>query len=113
MADNTLYQGVRNAAAPPDKMKTGALRACLTCKLLKTMEQFRQDGCDNCGELSGYDTQSYTTPTFKGTIAMMKPTQSWVARWQKQETLKAGLYAVQVFGTTAVQNEAMLDDDDI
>ena len=44
---------------------------------------------------------------------MMKPTQSWVARWQKQETLKAGLYAVQVFGTTAVQNEAMLDDDDI
>ena len=66
MADNTLYQGVRNAAAPPDKMKTGALRACLTCKLLKTMEQFRQDGCDNCGELSGYDTQSYTTPTFKG-----------------------------------------------
>ena len=62
---------------------------------------------------------------------MMKPQQSWVARWQKQgeqrevqcectcvnflrssprllitslaEKLKAGLYAIQVFGTTAME----------
>jgi hypothetical protein len=66
MADSQTYAGVRNAAAPPDKLKAGSLRACLRCKLLKTIEQFRQDGCDNCGELSGWDTQSYTTPTFKG-----------------------------------------------
>lgn len=32
-------------------------------------------------------------------IAMMKPTQSWVARWQKQEALKTGMYAIQVTGT--------------
>lgn len=63
---DALYTGVRNAAAPPDKMKSGSLRACLRCKLIKTLEQFRQEGCDNCGELSGWDTQSYTTPTFKG-----------------------------------------------
>ena len=24
------------------------LRACLSCSLIKTMEQFESDGCDNC-----------------------------------------------------------------
>ena len=24
------------------------LRACLSCSLIKTMEQFETDGCDNC-----------------------------------------------------------------
>lgn len=56
----------RNAAMVPDKLKASTLRACLRCKLLKSIEQFRQDGCDNCGDLAGWDAQSYTTPSFKG-----------------------------------------------
>lgn len=32
-------------------------------------------------------------------IAMMNPKRSWVARWQKQEKYKSGMYAIQVTGT--------------
>lgn len=55
----------RNGAPPPDKLKQ--LRACLTCKLIKTSEQWRENGCENCADrYNGIDSISYTTPTFKG-----------------------------------------------
>jgi transcription elongation factor SPT4 len=89
---------LRNGAVFPDKLRQ--LRACLSCKLIKTSEQWRAEGCENCSDkFHGIDSFSYTTPTFQGTIVMMKPGKSWVARWQKQENFKAGMYAIQVTGT--------------
>ncbi len=38
------------------------LRACLTCRLIKTMRQWDQ-GCPNCG---WDNTMTNTTPVFKG-----------------------------------------------
>ena len=37
-------------------------------------------------------------------IAMMNPKRSWVARWQKQEKYKAGMYAIQVTGTPPAED---------
>ena len=55
----------RNGAPIPDKLKL--LRACLSCKLIKTTEQWRENGCENCQEkYHGIDSINYTTPTFKG-----------------------------------------------
>ena len=34
---------------------------------------------------------------------MMKPSESWVARWQRQETRMAGLYAMAVTGTLTTE----------
>jgi len=95
-------------ATAPDRLRH--LRACLHCKLIKTYEQFREEGCDNCGGAMD-EVHSFTTPLFKGTIAMMNPRQSWVARWQKQEKLRPGLYAIQVTGSEP-QVERRLDDED-
>jgi transcription elongation factor SPT4 len=125
---------LRNGAVFPDKLKQ--LRACLSCRLIKTTEQWRAEGCENCGDkYHGIDAFSYTTPTFKGseaqttqvaeyapstavkrslclfcldavcysTIVMMRPGKSWVARWQKQEAFKAGMYAIQVTGTAPAE----------
>lgn len=56
-----------NNAPIPDKLKQ--LRACLSCKLIKTTEQWREGGCENCvaeDKFNGIDSMTYTTPTFKG-----------------------------------------------
>lgn len=80
--------------------RTRGLRACLRCKLLKTAELW-ESGCENCGESGDY--HSYTTPTFKGMIAMMQPQLSWVFRYQNSQiggrAQVQGLYAVTVTGT--------------
>ena len=80
----------------PDSLKK--LRACLTCKLIKSERQFSEGGCENCDtsiELSG-DLQNYTTSNFAGMICMMDPEHSWVARWQKLISLYPGVYAIDV-----------------
>ena len=44
------------------------LRACLFCKLVKTIEQWEERGCENCGQkVEVYeDVKDYTTPKFVG-----------------------------------------------
>ena len=39
------YQNQMADSIPKDLR---GLRACLSCSLIKTMEQFENDGCDNC-----------------------------------------------------------------
>ena len=39
------YQNQMADSIPKDLR---GLRACLSCSLIKTMEQFESDGCDNC-----------------------------------------------------------------
>jgi len=75
-----------------------SLRACLKCKLIKSYTDFEKEGCDNCKDLEDVAVNQYTTPTFHGMIAMMQPSESWVARWQRQDGKVRGLYAILVVG---------------
>ncbi|KAK4695317.1 transcription elongation factor SPT4, partial [Phenoliferia sp. Uapishka_3] len=40
-----------------------------------------------------------TTGQFDGTIALISPTKSWVAKWQRNDKHLPGVYAVRVSGT--------------
>ncbi|OQV23581.1 putative Transcription elongation factor SPT4 [Hypsibius exemplaris] len=80
------------------------LRACLLCSLVKSYDQFLEDGCDNCDEVLPMRGQreavlDYTSANFDGFIAMMSPPQSWVAKWQRIDKFTPGMYAVSVSGT--------------
>lgn len=83
-----------------DKKK---LRACLLCSLVKTSDQFRQFGCDNCQllqiQLSSSRLADCTSLHFEGLVALLEPTQSWVGKWQRTGNFVRGLYAVRVTGT--------------
>ncbi|KAG6409245.1 hypothetical protein SASPL_132279 [Salvia splendens] len=61
------------------------LRACLRCRLVKTYDQFRESGCENCPFFQMEDDHERvvdcTTPNFTGLISVMDPTKSWAARW--------------------------------
>ncbi|XP_069470943.1 transcription elongation factor SPT4 [Ambystoma mexicanum] len=79
------------------------LRACLLCSLVKTIDQFEYDGCDNCNtyiQMKGNRELVYecTSSSFDGVVAMMTFEDSWVARWQRISTFKPGVYAVSVTG---------------
>jgi len=79
------------------------LRACLLCSLIKTHEQFETYGCDNCEHLLNMaddngKVHQYTSASFEGMIAMMQPTESWVARWKRLTKFKPGIYALAVHG---------------
>ncbi|XP_037125426.1 transcription elongation factor SPT4 [Syngnathus acus] len=79
------------------------LRACLLCSLVKTIDQFEYDGCDNCEsflQMKGNREMVYecTSSSFDGVIAQMSPEDSWVAKWQRICTFKPGVYAVSVTG---------------
>lgn len=94
------------------------LRACILCGLVKTYDQFMNDGCDNCERKLGLAGASdrildCTTTNFTGypkkkicpllisyllcrLAGVVRPKKSWVARWQRLVERKPGLYAVKV-----------------
>ncbi|KAF7987374.1 hypothetical protein HCN44_003136 [Aphidius gifuensis] len=79
------------------------LRACLNCSLIKTVDQFEIDGCDNCDGFlhmknNRENVTECTSSNFDGMIAVMSPEDSWVAKWQRISTLKKGIYAISVSG---------------
>jgi len=39
-----------------------------------------------------------TSSNFDGMVAMMRPTDSWVARWQRIDKFAKGIYAIRVYG---------------
>ncbi len=87
----------------PTESSRKSWRACLLCGLLKTKEQFRKDGCDNCEEIlalkgSQKRVADCTSAQFDGIIGMMNPGASWVARWQRCDKFVKGLYAIRVTG---------------
>jgi len=78
------------------------LRACLSCTLIKTAAQFEDDGCDNCPFLdlkgSHNNVLDCTTAIFDGSIGVIDPAKSWVAKWQHLQNVRPGVYAIQVTG---------------
>lgn len=55
-------------ASVPDNLRQ--LRACMSCSLIKTFEQFIKEGCDNCPHLSmkgdKAQVEENTTTSFDG-----------------------------------------------
>ncbi|XP_050310539.1 transcription elongation factor SPT4-like [Anthonomus grandis grandis] len=80
------------------------LRACLLCSMIKSIDQFEQDGCDNCEEFLKMKNNrdvvyDCTSQNFDGMVAMMAPEDSWVAKWQRITKMCKGMYALSVSGT--------------
>ncbi|PWN53274.1 putative SPT4-transcription elongation protein [Violaceomyces palustris] len=79
------------------------LRACLRCQFVQSPKDFHLKGCPNCEpvlEMQGSQDRvaECTTANFDGVIAMLRPEDSWVAKWQRIEKRLPGLYAVKVVG---------------
>jgi len=79
------------------------LRACLLCSMIKSVEQFETDGCDNCEKylfMKGDSDKVFecTSANFDGLIAATQPEESWVCKWQKIDRKSKGIYAVSVSG---------------
>ncbi|KAJ8761942.1 hypothetical protein K2173_006544 [Erythroxylum novogranatense] len=56
-------------------------RACLRCRLVKTYDQFRESGCENCPLFKMDEDHERvadcTTPNWEQIISVMDPTRSW------------------------------------
>lgn len=79
------------------------IRACKRCGLLKTLDQFLNEGCENCPFLEmGDDPErcnSCTSAFFEGQVAVMDPRESWAAKWLRVDAFLPGVYAISVTGT--------------
>uniref|UniRef100_A0A7S2D8A4 Spt4/RpoE2 zinc finger domain-containing protein n=1 Tax=Haptolina brevifila TaxID=156173 RepID=A0A7S2D8A4_9EUKA len=94
------------------------LRACLVTGLVKTEEQWYKDGNDNldCLNMKGDRdmVSECTSNNFDGLVAMMKPSESWVARWQGISVrFVPGCYALRVKGTLSNQHVITLENNGI
>ena len=94
------------------------LRACMVTGLVKTEEQWVREGNDNvaCLNMTGDRDMvlQCTSSNFDGLMAVMKPTESWAARWQGiKTTMVPGCYALRVKGTLPSEHIVTLEDNGI
>eukprot|EP01017_Pseudomicrothorax_dubius_P045092 TRINITY_DN773_c0_g1_i1.p1 TRINITY_DN773_c0_g1~~TRINITY_DN773_c0_g1_i1.p1 ORF type:complete len:116 (+),score=24.31 TRINITY_DN773_c0_g1_i1:153-500(+) len=89
--------GEGQAYGVPQSLKR--LRCCMRCYLIKTEEQFRNEGCENCPTMRQFgDINGWTTTNFEGFVAIMRPGESWVSRWNKKARVSPGVYSIKVYG---------------
>ena len=75
----------------------------MVCGLVQSYDQFLSSGCPNCESflsLRGNVDRvlDSTAITFMGLVGMVKPKESWVARWQGISGRAKGMYAARVRG---------------
>ncbi|CAI2349085.1 unnamed protein product [Caenorhabditis sp. 36 PRJEB53466] len=89
------------AASVPADLRN--LRACLLCSLIKSVDNFVKEGCENCQELhlKGDEEKVYdcTSANYDGMISAMSNDESWVCKWQKMTRKVKGMYAISVSGS--------------
>ncbi len=54
-----------------------------------------------------------TTAYFAGLIALVSPDESWVAKWQRIDQFKPGMYAVDMVGCLPDEDIEYLEDHEI
>ena len=98
-------------ASVPSSMK--GLRACMCCGIVKTFEQFIEQGCENCAilELEGNSERcnQCTTAFFEGQVAVADPQESWTAKWLRVDRFLPGVYAISITGQFSKDVEGELD----
>lgn len=76
------------------------LRCCVTCRLVKTLDQFYEQGCENCPFLDMVEDRERiddcTTTEFQGMVAVIDPEKSWAAKWTHHKKHVPGCYALAV-----------------
>lgn len=94
-------------------MSTRSLRACMVCSIVMPGSKFTAQGCPNCDdflEMRGNQDVMLdcTSQVFEGLITLndTQVTPSWVAKWQRLEGYKTGLYAVKVVGIVSIDTPA-------
>ncbi|CDR95414.1 transcription factor, putative [Babesia bigemina] len=78
------------------------LRACISCRLIMSEDQFFERGCGNCAflQMDGdrRRTLDCTSSNFSGLISIMDPQKSWAARFNNLGDVIPGCYAISVVG---------------
>mmetsp|Transcript_2698 Transcript_2698/g.9696 ORF Transcript_2698/g.9696 Transcript_2698/m.9696 type:complete len:102 (-) Transcript_2698:823-1128(-) len=88
----------RSAPAPLSFDKN--TRACIDCKLIKTFDQFVNEGCDNCQHLELQNERErvseFTTSGYSGMVSVFDGSKSWVQKWLRLRKLTPGCYALEL-----------------
>jgi transcription elongation factor SPT4 len=82
------------------------------------LDQFDEEGCDNCDDFLRLKNNrdrvfDCTSANFDGMMAIMDPTESWVARWQRIDNCVRGMYAISVSGELPENIKRLLREKDI
>ena len=69
-------------------------------------QRFVREGCPNCEsvlDLAGHSdlVQECTSQVYEGLVTLADPKSSWVAKWQRLDTYRPGVYAVKVVGNVS------------
>lgn len=83
-----------------------------------TLLTIPQEGCPNCDKYLGSQAYSRddetarecTSQVFEGLIHLARPSESWVARWQRLDKFEPGMYAVKVVGNLSNDIIATLEE---
>lgn len=67
------------------------------------MKQFQRNGCENCESFLSTkaardNVMNRTSGQFEGMASLIKPEESWVAKWLRNNRGVPGVYAVKVIG---------------